>query len=130
MTSLEQSLALEIVIGFLVHNVALAVLILLLVIRFPCVLELLHLDLLPKRHGILDVGHICKMSGIWNSQTSHAMSMAPLCKSYFMSFDNDFTCKMSLKSLGSLVSEVSTNLTVVRDVEAMQLVQPVGDGLA
>ena len=37
---------------------------------------------------------------------------------------------MSLESLGSFVGEVSTNLTVVRDIEAMQLVQPVGDGLA
>ena len=45
-------------------------------------------------------------------------------------FDNDSTCKMSLESLRSFVGEVSTNLTVVRDIEAMQLVQPVGDGLA
>merc|ERR550519_1015954 len=83
----------------------------------PRVLELLHLDLLPQCHGVLNVGHIGKVSSVWDSQTSHAMCMTPL-------------CKMSLKSLGSLVSEVSTNLTVVRDVEAMQLVQPVGDGLA
>ena len=37
---------------------------------------------------------------------------------------------MSLESLRSLVCEVSTNLAVVRDIQAVQLVQPVGDGLA
>ena len=37
---------------------------------------------------------------------------------------------MSLESLGSLVGEVATNLAIVRDVQAVQLVQPVGDWLA
>ena len=37
---------------------------------------------------------------------------------------------MSLESLGSLVGEVTTNLAIVRDVQAVELVQPVGDWLA
>ena len=37
---------------------------------------------------------------------------------------------MSLESLRSFVGEVSTNLTVVGDIETMQLVQPVGDRFA
>merc|ERR1719222_1473047 len=102
---LKQSLALEIVVGFLVHNVALAVLVLLLMVRLPCVLELLHLDLLPQCHSVLNVGHIGKVSSVWDSQTSHSMSMTPLCKCLW-------------KALGPFVGEVSTNLTVVRDVEA------------
>ena len=78
MFSLEQSLALEIVIGLLVHNIALTVLILLLMVRLPRVLKLLDLDLLPERHCILNVGHIGKVGGVGDSQTSHAMCMAPL----------------------------------------------------
>ena len=38
--------------------------------------------------------------------------------------------KVSLEGLGSSVYIVSTYLTVVADVEAVQLVQPVGDGFA
>ena len=61
MTSLEQSLALEIVIGFLVHNVALAVLILLLLVRLPRLVKLLDLQLLPQRHRVLYLGHVGEM---------------------------------------------------------------------
>ena len=75
---LKQSLALEIVVGFLVHNVALAVLVLLLVVWLPRVLELLHLDLLPERHGVLNIGHVGKVGSVWDSKTPHAMRMAPL----------------------------------------------------
>ena len=135
MFSLEQSLALEIVIGFLVDNIALAVLILLLVVRLPCVVKLLHLYLLPERHGVLNVRHIGKVGSVGDSQTSHAVRMAPLWNKWSDKdkqdiFENEFTCKMSLEGLGSFVGEVSTNLTVVRDIETMQLVQPVGDWFA
>merc|ERR1719410_1972634 len=117
MFSLQQSLALEIVIGLLVDNVALAVLVLLLVVGLPGIFELLHLDLLPQRHGVLYVGHVGKVSSVRDPQTSHTVSMTPL-------------CKVSLESLGSLVGEVATNLAIVRDVQAVELVQPVGDWLA
>merc|ERR1712004_37684 len=117
MFSLQQSLSLEIVIGLLVDNVALAVLVLLLVVGLPGIFELLHLDLLPQRHGVLYVGHVGKVSSVRDPQTSHTVSMTPL-------------CKVSLEGLGSLVGEVATNLAIVRDVQAVQLVQPVGDWLA
>merc|ERR1719210_2200888 len=79
MFSLQQSLALEIVIGLLVDNVALTVLVLLLVVGLPGIFELLHLDLLPQRHGVLYVGHVGKVSSVRDPQTSHTVSMTPLC---------------------------------------------------
>lgn len=38
--------------------------------------------------------------------------------------------KMSLESFGSLVDKIAANLTCVANVQTMQLVQPVGNGLA
>ena len=40
------------------------------------------------------------------------------------------TCEVSLESLGPLVGEITTNLAIVRDIQAVQLVQPIGDWLA
>lgn len=37
--------------------------------------------------------------------------------------------KVPLEGLGASVGVVSTNLTVVVDIQAMKLIQPVGDGL-
>ena len=39
-------------------------------------------------------------------------------------------CKMSLERLGPLVGEVSANLALVRYVEPVEFVEPVGDGFA
>lgn len=47
----------------------------------------------------------------------HSMSMSPF-------------SKVSLESFGSLVDEVAAYLTRVADVETVQFVEPVGDGLA
>lgn len=38
-------------------------------------------------------------------------------------------CKVPLESLGPSVGVVPTDLTVVVDVQTMEFIQPVGDGL-
>ena len=135
----------EIFKSFLVDNVSFAVLKLFLVFRFPGLLVLLQFELLPQRHGVLDLKqivcnsftvktgfalflnintensshlrHVGKMRGIWNPEAPHSVRVSPL-------------GEVALERLGPLVGEVSADLAVVRDVEAVQLVQPVRDGLA
>merc|ERR1719219_1308127 len=76
----EQALSLQILVGLLVDDVPLAVLILLLVVRLPGLVELLHLQLLPERHGVLYLGDVGEMRRVGNTKTSHAMSVSPLSK--------------------------------------------------
>ena len=52
---------LEILVRLLVDDVALAVLVLLLLVRLPRLVKLLDLQLLPQRHGVLYLGHIGEM---------------------------------------------------------------------
>ena len=54
--SLEETLPLEILVNLLVDHVALRVLKLLLLFRLPRLVRLLRLELLPQRHGVLDLG--------------------------------------------------------------------------
>jgi hypothetical protein len=56
------------------------------------------------------------MGGVGNAETSHAVSVSPL-------------RKVPLECLGASVHIVAADLAVVADVQSVQLVQPVGDGL-
>merc|ERR1719221_2189099 len=115
--TLQQSLSLEILVGFLIHHIALAVLILFLLIWFPGLVKLLYLEFLPERHRILDLCHVGEVGSVGDTQASHTVSVPPL-------------SKVSLESLGALVCIVSANFTIVRNIEAVEFVEPVGDGLA
>merc|ERR1712026_487387 len=97
--SLQQSLSLEILVGLLVDNISLTVLILFLLIWFPGLVELLYFEFFPESHRVLDLGNICKVGSVGDTQASHSMSVSPF-------------CKMALKGLRTLVCVVATNFTV------------------
>ena len=57
------------------------------------------------------------MSSVGNTETSHSMSVPPL-------------SKMPLKSFRAFVSEISADLTIITDVQPVQLVKPVRNRFA
>jgi hypothetical protein len=56
------------------------------------------------------------VSRVGNTQASHAMSVTPF-------------SKVTLESFWSLVCVISTNLTIVANIQAVQFVQPIWNGL-
>lgn len=81
---------------------------------FKYLLQYIHKLLTSKR--VFDLRDVGKMRRVGNTQTPHAVSVTPL-------------SEVTLERLRSLVSVVPANLARIADVQAVELVEPVGDGL-
>lgn len=75
------------------------------------------LDVLPELLGISDFGDLVEVLGVGDAEDTHASLMAVL-------------SEMPLKGSPSPVGYASADFTLKLLVQAMQLVQPVGDWLA
>lgn len=93
---------------------------------------------------VLDLCDVSEVSRVGDPQAAHAVSVPPLLqhKTGFFSTPDPHTrlnahptlttntyCKVPLEGFGSPVGVVSTNLTVVVDVQTMELIEPVWDRL-
>lgn len=66
--------------------------------------------------GVFNLRNVGKMRGVRYTEAPHAVSVAPL-------------GEMPLEGLGALVREVAADLASVANVETVQFIQPVWDGL-
>ena len=81
-------------------------------LRLPRLLVPLDLQFLPQGHRVLNLRDIGKERSVGDAQASHAVRVPPL-------------GEVLLECFGALLREVAAD-----QVEAVQLVQPVRDGLA
>lgn len=68
------------------------------------------------RYGVLDLCYIREMGSVGYAEASHAVGVTPF-------------SEMTLESFRTFVGVIATNFTVVTYVQAVQLVQPVRNGL-
>lgn len=101
--TLEQSLSFQILVCLLIYNIPTGVFIFFLSVRLPSFRCLLQFQLGPQGDRVFNLCHISKVGSIWDAQTPHAVSMAPL-------------SKVPLEGLRTSVGIVSTNLTVIVDI--------------
>ncbi len=67
-------------------------------------------------NGIFDSCYVSKVGRVGNTQTPHAVSVTPF-------------SKMTLKRLWTFVCVIAANLAIVADVQAVQFVKPIWNGL-
>ncbi len=76
-----------------------------------------HLNILPELLCICNFSDLIEVLGVWNAQDTHAGLMPIL-------------SEVPLKGPSAPIRRPPTDLTLKLLVQTMQLVQPVGDGLA
>mmetsp|Transcript_40482 Transcript_40482/g.89950 ORF Transcript_40482/g.89950 Transcript_40482/m.89950 type:complete len:282 (+) Transcript_40482:630-1475(+) len=112
----DDALPLEIFVRLLVVHVAARVLKLLVNLRVEAALApVLHA--LPQRHCVVNFRHLVEVFVVGNAKCTHAVLVPPL-------------LEVLLKRTPAPVAVVATDFTLELLVEAVQLVEPVGDGLA
>mmetsp|Transcript_34458 Transcript_34458/g.103172 ORF Transcript_34458/g.103172 Transcript_34458/m.103172 type:complete len:247 (-) Transcript_34458:1310-2050(-) len=115
--SVEQPLPGEVGVRLSVHDVALLVLELFVELRVPGGALRLALELRPQRVRVLDEGDALEVARVRDAEASHAVRVPPL-------------LEVALEGARAHVGLVAADLAPVLDVEAVELVEPVGDGLA
>uniref|UniRef100_A0A1I8IPH0 Protein kinase domain-containing protein n=1 Tax=Macrostomum lignano TaxID=282301 RepID=A0A1I8IPH0_9PLAT len=112
-----QALTFEIFVHLLRDHIAHRVFELFLRVGPPALLLLLGAQPLPQRDGVLNAGYIGEVGRVGDAQAAHAVRVTPF-------------GKMALKRFGPAIRVIAADLARVVQVQAVQLVQPVGDGLA
>eukprot|EP00128_Syssomonas_multiformis_P007116 Colp12_sorted_trinity150504_noHs@20524 len=114
---LEQVLTFEILVNAFVDHIATGVLVLDLLVLLEQPLSFVNLQLLVQSNGVLYRGHVLEVQRVGDLQQPHPVRVPPL-------------LEVALEGLRPLVGGVAADLALVLHVEAVQLVQPVGDRLA
>jgi hypothetical protein len=117
MHSPNQPLLLHVQVGLLVQEVPLVVLELLLDVGPELGFLRLPHQLLVQGEGIVYGGNIFEVDGVGDLEALHAIGVPPL-------------LKVHLEGPPPPVAKVPTNLALVLYSQSVQLVQPVGNGLA
>mmetsp|Transcript_20350 Transcript_20350/g.51718 ORF Transcript_20350/g.51718 Transcript_20350/m.51718 type:complete len:299 (-) Transcript_20350:845-1741(-) len=113
---LEQALPREVVVSLLWHHVAHRVLVLLVDLRDKFLLARLRLQRLVQCVGIVDHSDAVKPFAVRDSQTAHGVCVARL-------------LKVALELTRAPVGQPAADFALVLEVEPVQFVEPVGDGL-
>lgn len=103
-------------IGPPVENISLVVLELLLDVGAELALLCLSHKLLVQRQGVVDRRHILEVDGVRYLEALHSIVVPPLLEVHF-------------EGPPTPVAEVSADLALVLNAEAVEFVQPVGNGL-
>jgi len=82
-----------------------------------CLQAIPHLNILPELLCICNFSDLIEVLGVWNAQDTHA-GLVPVLS------------EVPLKGPSAPIGRPPTDLTLELLVQTMQLVQPVGDGLA
>lgn len=98
-------------------KISLQILVFFLEVRLECSFEILRQNFLVELKGMLDFSDILKVACIWNPKAFHAVGVTPLLEVLFESAASPVACS-------------TANLAFKLLPQAVQFVEPVGNGLS